>query len=113
MAQDDSRWQDLMKMQETANSATNPASDQPSGQFNADDIEFESFMFDTGTGPLPTLGSLNTDPNMGVGTAVNPLAANLAAHTGGTGPLGAHGDDSPRRYSQERAPNHEPSQGID
>ncbi|HET6314280.1 MAG TPA: hypothetical protein VFH60_10610, partial [Chloroflexia bacterium] len=90
MAQDDSRWQDLMKMQESANSPTNAASDQPSGQFSGDDIEFESFMFDPGTGPLPTLGSLNTDPNMGVVTAVNPLAADLAApRTGNTGPLSA------------------------
>ncbi|HEX8600411.1 MAG TPA: hypothetical protein VF952_18075 [Chloroflexia bacterium] len=103
MAQDDSRWQDLMKMQETANSATNPAEDQPSGQFNADDIEFESFMFDTGTGPLPTLGSLNTDPNMGVVTAVNPLAANLAAHTGGTGPLGG-GQSSVQTPAQPAPP---------
>lgn len=95
MAQDDSRWQDLMKMQETANSATNAASDQPSGQFNADDIEFEAFMFDPGTGPLPTLGGLNTDPSLGVATAVNPLAANLAAHTGGTGPLGLGGQAAP------------------
>ncbi|MDQ5823899.1 MAG: hypothetical protein M3441_06750 [Chloroflexota bacterium] len=104
MAQDDSRWQDLMKMQETANSATNPASDQPSGQFNADDIEFESFMFDTGTGPLPTLGSLNTDPNMGVVTAVNPLAANLAAHTGGTGPLTSVGQSTAQTPAQPAQP---------
>ncbi|MDQ3704558.1 MAG: hypothetical protein M3437_04920 [Chloroflexota bacterium] len=107
MAQDDSRWQDLMKMQETANSATNPASDQPSGQFNADDIEFESFMFDTGTGPLPTLGSLNTDPNMGVVTAVNPLAANLAAHTGSTGPLG--GGQAPAQTPAQAAQPDQPA----
>ena len=87
MAQDDSRWQDLMKMQDTANSATNPSSDQPSGQFSGDDIEFEAFMFDPGTGPLPSLG-MNTDPNLGVPTAVNLLAADLAApRTGSTGPL--------------------------
>ncbi|MEA2576112.1 MAG: hypothetical protein QOH93_3410 [Chloroflexia bacterium] len=104
MAQDDSRWQDLMKMQETANSATNPADDQPSGQFNADDIEFEAFMFDPGTGPLPTLGSLNTDPNMGVVTAVNPLAANLAAHTGGTGPLTSVGQTALQEPTQPAMP---------
>ncbi|MDQ3928322.1 MAG: hypothetical protein M3328_04140, partial [Chloroflexota bacterium] len=107
MAQDDSRWQDLLRMQETANSATNPASDQPSGQFNADDIEFEAFMFDPGTGPLPSLGSLNTDPNIGIATAVNPLAANLAAHTGNTGPLTSVGQtavQTPAQPAQPAAP---------
>ena len=112
MAQDDSRWQDLMKMQDTANSATNPASDQPSGQFNAEDIEFESFMFDPGTGPLPTLGSLNTDPNMGVVTAVNPLAANLAAHTGGTGPLGG-GQSAVQTPAQPAQPAPPAAPGFD
>ncbi len=39
-------------MQNTANSPTAPTPDQPTGQFSGDDIEFEPFMFDQGSGPL-------------------------------------------------------------
>lgn len=92
-----------MKMQDTANSSTNPNPDQPSGQFSADDIEFEAFMFDPGTGPLPSMGSLNTDPNLGVTTAVNPLAADLAAPRG-TGPLSSTAQAAVPAPSQPAAP---------
>lgn len=58
MASDDSRLQELLNMQNTANVPTSPTPDQPTGQFSGDDIEFESFMFDRGTGPLTPPASM-------------------------------------------------------
>lgn len=79
MAPEDSRWQDLTNMQNSANSATSPGEGQPTGQFSGDDIEFESFMFDQGTGPLtPQLLNVDAGVNMQSSQNAAPTATEAA-----------------------------------
>lgn len=82
MAQDDSRLQELLNMQNTANMPTSPTPDQPSGQFSGDDIEFEAFMFDPGTGPLAPSAAMNATMEAGTSTQVATVVpAASAPHT--------------------------------
>ncbi len=73
MASDDSRLQELLNMQNTANMSTSPAQDQPTGQFSGDDIEFEAFMFDRGTGPLTPPAAMNMAADAPASTQVSPV----------------------------------------
>lgn len=74
MASDDSRLQELLNMQNTANMPTNPTPDQPTGQFSGDDLEFESFMFDTGTGPLTSASMVGTEASASTQVYPPPVA---------------------------------------
>lgn len=92
MAQDDSRLQELLNMQNTANMPTSPTPDQPSGQFSGDDIEFEAFMFDPGTGPLAPSAAMfiaADAPSSAQVPPLQPVPASASAFeiTGGEVPI--------------------------